>query len=211
MPINTIPLKIILAFLLFICLLEMSYDYYQLVRFAAMLAFAYFAYFANQKKKINEVFIYSGLAILFQPIVKIALSKTVWESIDVLVGLGLLFSLLPSKSTNQNIDNQKSDKKNNINQNQAPKEIRDIDDFVLRIEDVTLKEEIQAKKEVVLEDHLTLKKSDQSPKIKPEINLKNKWLHTSDNLGKLQRGVEYESKIYVRENLDKDTDDFTII
>jgi hypothetical protein len=90
-------IKIILSILLIICLLEMPYGYYQFVRFAAMVGFAYFAYSASVQKKQNEVFIFIALAILFQPFIKIALGRTIWNIVDVIVGIGLIASLFKSK------------------------------------------------------------------------------------------------------------------
>jgi hypothetical protein len=36
--------------------------------------------------------IYIGLALLFQPFIKVVLGREIWNIIDVLVGLGLLIS-----------------------------------------------------------------------------------------------------------------------
>ena len=44
----------------------------------------------------NEVFIYIGLVILFQPFVKIALGRSLWNIVDLVVGVGLLFSIFIS-------------------------------------------------------------------------------------------------------------------
>ena len=85
--------KIILAILLFLCLLNMPYGYYELVRFVAMIVFAYLAYEANTAKKQTEVIVYIGLALLFQPFFKIALGRGLWNVVDVVVGLGLIISL----------------------------------------------------------------------------------------------------------------------
>jgi hypothetical protein len=90
-------IKIILSILLIICLLEMPYGYFQFVRFAAMVGFAYFAYSASVQNKQNEVFIFIALAILFQPFIKIALGRTIWNIVDVIVGIGLIASLFKSK------------------------------------------------------------------------------------------------------------------
>lgn len=90
-------IKIILAILLFLCLLNMPYGYYQLARLIAMFGFAYLAYSANGQKNKNEVFIYIALAILFQPFVKIALGRTIWNIVDIVVGVGLLLSLQSRK------------------------------------------------------------------------------------------------------------------
>lgn len=86
-------IKIILIILLLLCLLNMPYDYYQLVRFAAMAGFAYLAYSANEQGNKTATFIYIGLALLFQPFIKIALGRTLWNVVDVIVGVGLLLSL----------------------------------------------------------------------------------------------------------------------
>ena len=90
-------IKIILAILLFLCLLNMPYGYYQFVRFASMIGFAYLAYSANEQNYKNEVFIYISLAILFQPFIKIALGRIIWNIVDLIVGIGLLLSLFRNK------------------------------------------------------------------------------------------------------------------
>ena len=95
---NTI--KIILAVLFFVCLMEMPYGYYQLVRFAALVGFAILAYKANEQGQKTEAIIYVCLAIIFQPLVKIALGRQVWNIVDVVVGIGLIVSIFmrPSNS-----------------------------------------------------------------------------------------------------------------
>ena len=47
-------IKVILAILLFLCLLDMPYGYYQLVRFVAMFSFAYLGYKANEENNKTE-------------------------------------------------------------------------------------------------------------------------------------------------------------
>jgi hypothetical protein len=90
-------IKVVLAILFSVCLADMPYGLYQFVRFAAMIGFAYLAYSANQQTNKNEVFIYIALAILFQPIFKIALGRTIWNIVDLVVGIGLIVSLFQSK------------------------------------------------------------------------------------------------------------------
>ena len=83
-------IKLVLAGLLFICLLDMPYGYYQFVRVAATLVFVILA-IQNYNSKLNAMtLLYVLLAILFQPIEKIALGREIWNALDVLVGLGLL-------------------------------------------------------------------------------------------------------------------------
>lgn len=90
-------IKLSLATLLFLCLLNMPYGYYQFVRFAAMLGFIYLAFTANKENLKNEVFIYIALTLLFQPFAKIALGRTLWNIVDVVVAIGLIVSLASSK------------------------------------------------------------------------------------------------------------------
>ena len=86
-------IKIILAILFFICLLDMPYGFYQFVRFAGLIGFAILAYQANQQGRQSEMIIYGGLALLFQPFFKIALGRQMWNIVDVVVGIGLLISI----------------------------------------------------------------------------------------------------------------------
>ena len=87
-------IKIVLSLLLFLCLLDMPYGFYQLVRFAGMAGFAVLAYNSNKKEDKTEAIIFFCLAILFQPLIKIPLGRTIWNIVDVLVGVGLIWSLL---------------------------------------------------------------------------------------------------------------------
>lgn len=97
----TSVIKIILSILLFGCLLEMPYGYFQLVRFLCSVGFCFLAYYSLQTNQILFVS-YVFLAILFQPFVKISLGRELWNIIDVLVGVFLMASLFitPDKSKN---------------------------------------------------------------------------------------------------------------
>ena len=77
----------------------MPYGYYQFVRFAAMVGFAYLAYSANKLSNKSEVFIYIVLALLFQPFIKIALGRTIWNIVDLIVGIGLVISVINESKT----------------------------------------------------------------------------------------------------------------
>lgn len=94
-------LKLVMSIMLLLCLFSMPYGYYQFVRFIAMIGFAYLAYGSNQLKKETETIVFIALAILFQPFFKIALGRTLWNIIDLIVGVGLLLSLnIKSKEDN---------------------------------------------------------------------------------------------------------------
>ncbi len=86
-------IKILLAFLFLFCLLDMPYGFYQFVRFAGLFGFVILAYLAKQKGNHIEMIIYGALALLFQPFLKIALGRQIWNIVDVIVGLGLILSI----------------------------------------------------------------------------------------------------------------------
>jgi hypothetical protein len=90
-------IKIILAILLLICLLDLPYCYFQFVRFASLIGFGILAYHANSNNKQTEVIIYIILAVLFQPFIKISLGRELWNIVDVIVAVALLISLFLRK------------------------------------------------------------------------------------------------------------------
>ena len=85
-------IKIILAIMFFLCLADMPYGYYELLRFVAMVGFVILANDSRQQDRQTEMIIYIGLALLFQPFFKIALGREMWNIVDVIVGVGLLVS-----------------------------------------------------------------------------------------------------------------------
>jgi len=100
--INTTTIKLILATLLFICLFDMPYGYYQLVRFLAMVSFSYLSYTAYQEDRRNIAYIFASLAILFQPLIKIALGREIWNVVDVVIGCWLLYLVYRENVKNKN-------------------------------------------------------------------------------------------------------------
>lgn len=79
------------ALLLLLCLFDMPYGYYNLVRLVTMAACIYFAYkeYAGGSKELGVVFVV--LSLLFQPFAKIALGRTIWNVVDVVVAGILVF------------------------------------------------------------------------------------------------------------------------
>lgn len=86
-------IKIILALMLFACLLDMPYGYYQLVRFTAMGVFGYLAFISFERQERGVGYVYALLALLFQPFFKVALGRELWNVVDVVVGVGLVATL----------------------------------------------------------------------------------------------------------------------
>jgi hypothetical protein len=92
--------KIILALMLFACLLDMPYGYYQLVRFTAMGVFGYLALISFARQERTAGYVYIMLALLFQPFFKIALGRELWNVVDVVVGVGLVATLFIKQKQN---------------------------------------------------------------------------------------------------------------
>ena len=83
-------LSVIMAALLLLCLAPMPYGYYQLVRFVAMVVFAFIAWMYYERKQEGWAIVFGALALLFQPLVKIALGRLVWNVVDVVVAVLLI-------------------------------------------------------------------------------------------------------------------------
>ena len=91
-------LKLLLSILLLLCLADMPYGYYQFVRFVTCIVFAYFAYHeSTQKSKL--LFVYGGLALLFQPFFKISLGRELWNIVDVIVAVLLIYTVVFKKKS----------------------------------------------------------------------------------------------------------------
>lgn len=95
-------IKIILALMLFACLLDMPYGYYQLVRFTAMGVFGYLAFISFERQERAAGYVYVLLAVLFQPFFKVALGRELWNVVDVVVGLGLVATMLVNAKQREN-------------------------------------------------------------------------------------------------------------
>lgn len=93
-------IKAILVVMLLLCLAPMPYGYYQLVRFVAMVAFANLAYCHFKSEEGGLGFTFVALALLFQPFVKVALGRTLWNVVDVIVAVGLICLIVKGRSKN---------------------------------------------------------------------------------------------------------------
>jgi hypothetical protein len=86
-------MKIALMILMLLCLIDMPFGYYQLVRFIALIGFSILAYQEFKNEVIPLAITYAGLALLFQPFFKITLGRELWNGIDVIVSIALLISV----------------------------------------------------------------------------------------------------------------------
>jgi hypothetical protein len=63
----------------------MPYGYYILVRFGAAIVFGVLGYDCLKQQMRNWGIAFLSLAVLFQPILKFPLGRTVWNMVDVMV------------------------------------------------------------------------------------------------------------------------------
>ena len=83
-------IQLFLAALLLLCLVKMPYGYYNIIRLIAMTVFVYMAYVYTEKKKLGLMVTFGALVLLFQPFVKIAIGRTMWNLVDVAVAILLI-------------------------------------------------------------------------------------------------------------------------
>ena len=95
-------IKIILIILFLLCLLDMPYGYFQIVRFAGLLGFGILAFQANESKQKELAIVFIGLALLFQPFFKIALGRQIWNIVDVIVSIFLIATIFIDRQRQRN-------------------------------------------------------------------------------------------------------------
>jgi len=82
--------SLLTAIMLVLCLFAMPYGFYTLVRFLVAVLMGFLAYHFYQQKA-NMMAIGAGiLLILFQPIWKIALGRTIWNLLDIVLAIALV-------------------------------------------------------------------------------------------------------------------------
>lgn len=97
-----IAIKIVLTILFLLCLLDMPYGYFQIVRFAGLVGFGILAFQANETKSKEMTIIFIGLALLFQPFFKIALGRQIWNIVDVIVSIFLIATIFIDRQRQRN-------------------------------------------------------------------------------------------------------------
>ena len=83
-------LKLFMAAMLLLCLLQMPYGFYTLLRFVAMVAFAVMAVQYHRAKRDALTVLFGAMALLFQPFAKVALGRGVWNIVDVAAAVLLI-------------------------------------------------------------------------------------------------------------------------
>ena len=82
---------LLLAALLLLCLAPMPYGYYQLIRFISMTVFLLIAYRYYEKRIIPYAISFVMLSLLFKPFLKIALGRVIWNFVDVITAILLVY------------------------------------------------------------------------------------------------------------------------
>lgn len=88
-------LTLVAAAFLFVALISgLPYGYFTLMRFVVCAITVYLAYVTYENKKDSLwVWVFGGIAVLFNPIIIIHLAREVWWPIDLIVGIVLLVSI----------------------------------------------------------------------------------------------------------------------
>lgn len=99
---HSIWIKISLVIILLLCLTDMPYWYFQLVRIFGTIGFAYLAYVDYQNKVKYTPYVFGVAAILLNPIAKVSFGREMWNVIDVILAVILIVSILFRKKSKHN-------------------------------------------------------------------------------------------------------------
>ena len=86
--------QLILSVGLMLCLCEMPYGYYNLIRFASCIVFGIMSLNAYKRDNNIECVGYAALGMLFQPLFKIALGREIWQVVDIIAVIVLIIPLI---------------------------------------------------------------------------------------------------------------------
>lgn len=86
--------KIVIAVLMLLCLADMPYGFYELMRFVVTLGFGYLAYDYYQVGLMKWAVAFCVLLLLFQPFFKLALGRELWNIIDMAVAAVMVYLLI---------------------------------------------------------------------------------------------------------------------
>jgi hypothetical protein len=87
-------IKIVLVILLTLCLFNMPYGYYQIVRFCGFIGFGLLAFKNSKDEKSQLILIYGALSLLFQPFFKVNLGREIWNLVDIVVSIFLALTII---------------------------------------------------------------------------------------------------------------------
>lgn len=94
--------RIVVIILLLIGTSDQPMAFYGFLRLIVFVATLYFAYKSFLSAKRQWAILYAGIAVIFNPLIRVYLDKGVWQVIDVAVTLVLFTSLFTLKTQNAN-------------------------------------------------------------------------------------------------------------
>ncbi len=89
-------LKIFLVVILLLCLFSWNYGFYQFVRFIGFVGFSILAY-QEKEKQDSWFYIWLFSALLINPFFKVSLGRAIWNLMDVVWAIILVFSIYRKK------------------------------------------------------------------------------------------------------------------
>ena len=91
----------IAAIMLLGALAPWPYGYYQLLRFVVCGVAIYIAYVAYNWKKIWAMWLFGFIALLFNPLIPIYLSREIWQVVDVICAIFYIYIIATFKKSPQ--------------------------------------------------------------------------------------------------------------
>jgi len=85
--------RLIASGMLFWALAGHPYGYFTLLRFVVCVVAAYCAVVANSEKNEQWTWVFGAVAVLFNPIIPIHLSRDIWILIDLITAVVMLVSI----------------------------------------------------------------------------------------------------------------------
>jgi hypothetical protein len=87
--------------MLLLALAPLHYGYYQLLRLIVCGAALYVSFASFNLQKMWVVWLFCFIAILFNPLIPIHLSREIWQSIDVICAIIFFMAILALKKTSE--------------------------------------------------------------------------------------------------------------
>ena len=78
---------------LLVALLDMPYGYYQLLRVLIFCVSGYLAFEAIGRSQVNWAWVFGGTALVYNPLIKLALGRDLWSMVNVATAVLLAFYL----------------------------------------------------------------------------------------------------------------------
>lgn len=88
---NTKNISFLLGFLLLAAILPLPYGFYTFLRLTVFLGSMFLAHTFYKQDRLNIVLLLAGIAILFNPILPVYLSRELWLPIDIVSAVIFFF------------------------------------------------------------------------------------------------------------------------